>query len=66
MKEMRIEFNESIGPDYLITFCEQAGLDNVKAGFDLTQLVEYVDLINIVSHYYIVQIQMVQIHKLHL
>ena len=54
MKEMRSAFNESLGPDYLITFCGQAGLGYVKAGFDLTELVEYVDLINIMSYDYTV------------
>ena len=46
---------ENFVADYLtvITFYGQAGLDSVKAGFDLTQLHEYVDSINMTIDSYI-------------
>ena len=54
MKEMREAFDSKLGDDYMITFCGQAGLNNVENGFDIPELVKYVDLIHIITYDYTV------------
>ena len=42
-------FDSKLGDDCKITFCGQAALGNVKNGFDMQELVKYVELINVMT-----------------
>jgi len=48
VKEMR----EAFGPDKIISIASQAGMENAKKGFHLTEMLEHIDHYNLMSYDY--------------